>query len=139
MKNKLHLKIYTIMLDEEQRDQIISIFSDDKNTSLLQEDSDVGIVLHEGASVNDSSILDDSNTMWSVDTSIFNKKSRSDSEGDGDLVGALDGAIAGTKPYRDNGTITNFARKSLKRLINGMYIKSANDLTDFNSTASAQE
>ena len=58
------------MLDEEQRDQIISIFSDDKNTSLLQEDSDVGIVLHEGASVNDSSILDDSNTMWSVDTSI---------------------------------------------------------------------
>ena len=131
--------LYNI-LDEEQRDQIISIFSDDKNTSFLQEDSDVGIVLHEGASVNDSSILDDSNTMWSVDTSIFKKKSRSDSEGDGDLVGALDGAIAGTKPYRGNGTITNFARnEDLKKMNKLHVIKSANDVTDFNSTASAQE
>ena len=55
-EKQVALENFYNILDEEQRDQIISIFSDDKNTSFLQEDSDVGIVLHEGASVNDSSI-----------------------------------------------------------------------------------
>ena len=127
------------MLDEEQRDQIISIFSDDKNMSYMQEDSDDGIVLHEGASVNDSSILDESNTMWSVDTNIF-KNNVTDSEGEADLVGALDDAFAGAKPYSVGGTITGLLRKKDEQKRSKSHqIGNLNDFTNLNNTSSALE
>ena len=86
------------MIDEKQRDRIISIFSDDMNTSGMEQDDGImGVVLHEDQSINKSSSLDNSSKMWSVDGDYFSKEYNSDDDDDDAYLGMLDGTLEEAK------------------------------------------
>ena len=96
------------MIDEKQRDRIISIFSDDINTSGMEQDDDKGaVVIHEGASVNDSSSFDDSRQMWSVDGDNFFKKYNSEDDDNDDYLGMLDGTLEEVKKSIREGDVNS--------------------------------
>ena len=96
------------MIDEKQRDRIISIFSDDINTSGMEQDDDKSaVVIHEGASVNDSSSFDDSRRMWSVDGDNFFKKYNSEDDGNDDYLGMLDGTLEEVKKSIREGDVNS--------------------------------
>lgn len=79
------------IIDEKQRDRIISLFSDDLNTSGMEQDDDV-ILIHENTSINNSSSLDNSSKMWDVDVDVFEKVNNGNSNEDGydSFIGMLD-------------------------------------------------